>query len=296
MPIASMTGFARAEGEHLGLLWTWEIKSVNGKGLDVRCRLPGGLDGVEGAARAAVAARLKRGNVSANLSFVRPASGGAVTVNREALDRLLAVAEDLRRRLPDCAPPSIDGLLGLKGVLEVVEEQPDEVHRQALEKAILAGLDGALDRLALVRAEEGARLAAVLDGHLTAIDELCAEATGAAATQGEAIKARLFAQVRELLGAVPALPEERLAQEAALLLLKADVREELDRLASHIAAARALMAEGVNVGRRFDFLCQEFNREANTLCSKAAGGELTRIGLALKATIDQLREQVQNIE
>lgn len=296
MSIASMTGFARTEGEHRGLFWTWEIKSVNGKGLDVRFRLPSGLDAIEGAARAALAARLKRGNVSATLSFVRQANAGAVSVNHEVLDRLVVLAGDLRRRLPDAAAPSIDGLLGLRGVLDIAEEQPDEAQRQALEKAMLAALEAALDRLAAVRAEEGARLHGVLGAHLAAIAGLCAEAAGAAATQAEAIKNRLYAQVRELLGAVPGLPEERLAQEVALLVLKADVREELDRLDSHIAAARALLAEGVNVGRRLDFLCQEFNREANTLCSKAADGELTRIGLALKATIDQLREQVQNIE
>jgi uncharacterized protein (TIGR00255 family) len=292
-----MTGFARAEGRHGPLAFAWELKSVNGKGLDLRFRLPAGFDALEAPLRAAVSQRFKRGNVSASLNIDRATTAAPLRVNRAALAEILAAMRELGASV-DAAPPRLDGLLGLRGVLESTEEAAveDEATRAARNEAVLAAWEEALDALARMREAEGRRLETVLHERLDEIGSLVRAAEASAATQPEAIRARLKTLVATLLEASSSLPEERLAQEAALLVARADVREELDRLAAHIAAAHALLAEGSNIGRRFDFLCQEFNREANTLCSKSADMELTRIGLALKASIEQLREQVQNIE
>ncbi len=226
---------------------------------------------------------------------MRTGSAGGIKLNREALAAVIAIAREVAAEFAT-APPSLDGLLSIKGVLESGEEAEDEATRERRQAALIASWDEALARLAAARLAEGERIAAVLEARLHEIAALVAAASATAAVQPEALRARLKEQVEALLGALPALPEERLAHEAALLIAKADVREELDRLDAHIAAARALLVESAAVGRRFDFLCQEFNREANTLCSKSADLELTRIGLALKAAIEQLREQVQNIE
>ncbi|HUL09424.1 MAG TPA: YicC/YloC family endoribonuclease [Candidatus Acidoferrum sp.] len=299
MPIASMTGFARAEGAdaadlHPGLHWAWEVKSVNGRNLDVRCRLPPGFEALESPARAALAERFKRGNFALTLTLARGGEPPRARINRELLDQLIALAGDLGGRTER---PRLDSLLGVRGVVEVVEEaEPTEEQRAVRLTRMNETLARALAALDAMRHEEGARLAALVGQHLDAIEALRQRAAATAAAQPAALKARLKAQLDALLEASPALPEERLAQEAALLVTKADVREELDRLAAHVAAARKLLAEGGAVGRKFDFLCQEFNREANTLCSKSADVELTAIGLELKAAIDQLREQVQNIE
>jgi uncharacterized protein (TIGR00255 family) len=297
VPIASMTGFARAEGSHDGIGWAWEIKSVNGKSLDLRVRVPNGYDLLEPALRTSLAQRLRRGSVSATLSLQRAAgSGPAIRVNQAALDQIMAVVADLEGRT-GAAAPRLDGILALRGVLETSDEEVETAEqRDRRSAAILAGWEVALAQLAEMREAEGARLAAVLGQQLAEIAALVAAAADCAATQPAALRARLRALVQTLLDASPALPEERLAQEAALLVARADVREELDRLKAHLGAADDLMREGAAVGRRFDFLCQEFNREANTLCSKSADVELTRTGLALKAAIEQLREQVQNIE
>lgn len=294
LPVASMTGFARAEGRDDSLHWIWELKSVNGRTLDLRCRLPSGMDGLEPIARAAVAEKLRRGNISISLTLLRAMTPTKVRVNREVLSELLAVARDLAGEV-DAAPPRLDGLLALRGVVDVIEEE-DETARQARQARIAATLSEALDALRRMRAAEGTRLAAMVAAHLEEIESLRRAAVATAAIQPAALKERLRAQVAALLESSPALPEERLAQEAALLIAKGDVREELDRLAAHVAAARDLMAEDGAIGRKLDFLCQEFNREANTLCSKSTDVELTRIGLGLKAAIEQLREQVQNIE
>ncbi len=291
-----MTGFARAEGRDDSLHWIWELKSVNGRTLDLRCRLPAGMDALEPIARAALAERLRRGNVSASLSLMRGAKPPKVRVNREVLAQLAEVVDELKGRI-DAAPPRLDGLLAVRGVVDVIEEEEeDEAVRQARQQRIAATLGEALDGLRQMRAAEGARLAVIVDRHLEEIARLREAAAATAATQPEALKARLKAQVAALLDAAPALSEDRLSQEAALIIAKGDVREELDRLAAHIGAAQELMAEDGAVGRKLDFLCQEFNREANTLCSKSTDVELTRIGLALKAAIEQLREQIQNIE
>jgi uncharacterized protein (TIGR00255 family) len=290
-----MTGFARAEGEAEGIAWTWEIKSVNSKSLDLRFRLPPGLDALELPLRALLSERLKRGSIGVNLVLSRAGGGGGVRVNRAALEQVLALARELAREI-DAAPPTVDGLLALRGVLDGGEEELDAAERERREAALIASFRQAIDALGTMRRAEGARLGLVLQERLGDIAKLVAAAESSAAAQPGAIRQRLRTLIAALVEAVPAMPEERLAQEAALLVARGDIREELDRLHAHIAAARELLAEGGAIGRRLDFLCQEFNREANTLCSKSADVELTRTGLALKAAIEQLREQVQNIE
>ena len=288
-----MTGFARAEGETGGLSWVWEARSVNGRGLDVRCRLPSGLDRLDATVRAEVAKHLKRGNVSVTLSLSRAAGAPPFTVDRAVLDQILALQADLLGRI-DRTPPRLEGLLLIPGVLDRggLVETIDE----RAEKVLLGGFAQALKGLVAARSEEGGRLAGVLAGQIDEIERLSAEAAGAAALRPEAVKERLRAQVQVLLDAVPALPEERLVQELALLTAKGDVREELDRLSAHIGQARDMLKEGGSIGRRLDFLSQEFNRESNTLCSKSQDVTLTRIGIALKSVIDQFREQIQNVE
>ncbi len=288
-----MTGFARSEGEFGLYSWAWEARSVNSKSLDVRSRIASGFDRLEPAVRGAAAERLKRGNVSLTLSLKTAERPQRMRINRELLDDLIKLAGEFEDA--GAARPRLDALLAVRGVIEMVEEE-DEAERAGAEAGMLESMTAVLDQLADARLEEGARLEPVLVGHIDRIETLVAAAKGCAATQPAALTARLRSQVAELLQASPALPEERLAQEAALLVAKADIREEIDRLAAHIEQARELISEGVAVGRRLDFLCQEFNREANTVCSKAADVELTRIGLDLKAVIEQLREQIQNIE
>lgn len=296
MPIASMTGFARAQGQAESCTWTWEARSVNARGLDVRCRLPTGFEDLDGSVRERVGKRFRRGNVTVALSmdFRRGQSG--VRVNTAALDEILALVPSIRERMPDAPPPTVEGVLGLRGVIEAAEDDLAEDAREALAAEMMSGLNRALDSLASMRMDEGGRLLAVLTERLDRIAALCAEAESLAATQPEALRARLVEQLAALADATPPVAEDRLAQEVALLAAKADLREELDRLNAHVAAARALLGEDAAVGRKLDFLCQEFNREANTLCSKSADVALTRVGLDLKATIEQLREQVQNIE
>jgi uncharacterized protein (TIGR00255 family) len=296
MPIASMTGFARGEGQHDGYGWTWEARSVNARGLEIRCRLPIGFEGLEPAARQKVSARLKRGHIALNLILNRAGAQADVRINTDVLDRLLALLPEIQRRLPASTPPAAEALLGLRGVIEVQDATMDSDARSALDDALLAALDAVLSRLEGVRGEEGARLHATLKAHVCRIRDLTRQADSLAALQPQALLQRLIDQVNELAGAVPPLPADRLAQEAVVLALKVDPREELDRLRAHAEAADALLNGAGPIGRQLDFLCQEFNREANTLCSKSIDIELTRIGLDLKTTIDQLREQVQNIE
>jgi len=290
-----MTGFARQEGGDGTLAWTWEIKSVNGKNLDLRCRVPSGYEALEVAARTTVQAGCARGNLQLTLIVNRGQAPVKLQVNRDVLDPLLDLIRELEGEVR-AEPPRLDGLLAVRGVLETVEEQETEEQMAARAAAMEADLVLALEALIAMRRAEGLRLDAMAAGHLTEIERLTAAAGETAAARPEALRARLKAQVEELLEAAPALSEERLAQEAAVLAAKADVREELDRLGAHVAAARELLAEGQAIGRRLDFLCQELNREANTLCAKSQDVALTRIGLDLKAVIDQLREQVQNIE
>jgi uncharacterized protein (TIGR00255 family) len=290
-----MTGFARQEGSDGTIAWTWEIKSVNGKSLDLRCRLPTGYEALEPVARSAVPERCARGNLQIALSVNSSERPLRMRVNQELLDQLLELAKTLEDRV-GAEPPRLDGLLALRGVVEAVEEEESPEARVAREAAMAADLGSALDALVAARRAEGKRLKRLVEGHLSSIADLTGKAGAAAAAQPEALRERLKLQVEELLVASPALPEERLAQEAAILITKADLREELDRLDAHLAAAKELLARGGPVGRRLDFLCQEFQREANTLCAKASDVELSQLGLELKAVIDQLREQVQNIE
>ncbi len=299
MPIASMTGFARSEGVSDGAAWAWELRSVNGRGLELRFRLPGGLDSLEPRLREAAGARLKRGNVTANLT-IRRDEQARLAVDSAALDQALNLALALAARIPGAAAPRAEALLALPGVLRsAAAAETDEqlkVQAAALADAVSTGFAVALEQLVVARLAEGARLALILSGQIEEVSVLCGRAGTEAADQPAAQRARMLEAVQALIAAIPALPEERIAQEVAILAAKSDVREELDRLAAHLHAANALVAEGVNIGRRFDFLVQEFNREANTLCSKSASVALTATGLRLKATIEQLREQVQNIE
>ncbi len=290
-----MTGFARREGGDGAVTWTWEAKSVNAKGLDVRVRVPAGLDALEPKVRATVPHYCARGSVNVSLSVDRGARPVELQVNRAVLDQVLALATEVQQRT-DAAPPRVDGLLGIRGVLETAETPEAEDVRAAREARMAADLDGLLADLAAVRRDEGARMAASVHGHLDELARLTGEARQTAEAQPAALRERLRRQVADLLDAQAGLPEERLAQEAAILASKADVREELDRLDAHLASARELLDEGGVIGRRLDFLCQELNREANTLCSKAQDVALTRTGLALKNTVEQLREQIQNIE
>src|SRR5919107_398069 len=288
-----MTGFARAEGEADGISWAWELKSVNSRSLDLRLRLPPGFDGLEPALRASLARLCRRGNVSANVSVNRTMPR-SIRINREMLAHIIALARDVATQI-DAAPPRLDGLIGLRGIVETVEDEAEPVV-EARRAAVMDGWEQALRRLVAARAEEGARLSAVLSAQRAELMALVDAAAGCAAAQGPAIRARLEALLAELTRLAPTMPEERVAQELAMLVTRADVREELDRLRAHIAQAGEMLENGGAVGRQLDFLCQELNREANTLCSKSADIELTRIGLALKAAIEQFREQVQNLE
>lgn len=293
MTLASMTGFARAERQGDGLRLRVEIKSVNGRGLDLRLRLAPGLDAQEIPLRQLLSKALSRGSVNLVATLDRPAGSGAVRVNQQALAAVLAALDDLGQRVA-ADPPRLDAILALPGVLSL-DDGAGEMDEEAPAALLLACAAEAIDRLKAARAQEGAAIAAVLLAHLDAITALVDRAEAHPARSREVVEVRLRDQLAALC-ADPALPADRLAQEALLLATKADIQEELDRLRAHIAAARALIAEGGPVGRRLDFLAQEFNREANTLCSKANAVELTAIGLDLKAAIDQLREQVQNIE
>lgn len=296
MAIVSMTGFARVQGHDGHVSWTWEARSVNGKGREVRCRLPNGFEGLEAQVREGANGRFQRGNISLSLSVHRQQGAAGYRINTELLDRLVGLLPHLKTKVPGAPPPSLDGLLGVRGIVEPVEDADSDEARAALEAALLADLGTAFDALAAMRAQEGGNLLGVLTGLLDRIEVLRKDAEGCAAAQPTAIRERFLARLRELTEGAPPLPDERIAQEVALLAGKADVREELDRLAAHVEQARGLLAGGGAIGRKLDFLCQEFNREANTLCSKSADVELTRIGLDLKATIEQFREQVQNIE
>ena len=296
MTFASMTGFAECAGSHDGLHWRWEARSVNGRGLDLRLRLPPGYDALEMPARRLAGERFVRGSLQISLTVEPPDQARGLTVDAAALASAVRLARELAAET-GLAPASIDGLLALKGVIVQDETTPalDTVARAHREAALLDSLGATFDKLAKERAREGGKLAALLSAQVDGIEKLVAEAADLAAAQPQALRARLSEQLKELLAA-NTVSEDRLAQEVALLAVKADVREELDRLIAHVQDARALIATGKGVGRKLDFLAQEFNREANTLCSKSADIQLTRNGLALKAVIDQFREQAQNVE
>lgn len=295
MALASMTGFARTQGSAGAWSWAWEIKSVNGKGLDVRLRLPGGWEGLEAGLKQIASRVLGRGSVNANLTMTRADAAVSVRVNEDVLRAIALsvgkVAADLN------APPvRLESLLNLKGVLEIAESEDSEAERRAAEQAVIAGFEAALGDLVAMRAQEGAALGLVLNERLDAIAALTAQAEANPTRQAEAIRAKLAEQIRVLMDTGANFDPDRLHQEALMLASKVDVREELDRLVAHVAAARAILGEGGAVGRKLDFLAQEFNRETNTLCSKANDVSLTAIGLELKGVVEQFREQVQNIE
>lgn len=296
MTFASMTGFAESTGSHEGLRWRWEAKSVNGRSLDLRLRTPPGYDGLEAPARRLAAERFLRGAFQISLSVEQPETARGLSVDAVALASAVRIAREVAAET-GLAPARVDGLLALKGVIvaDEVAAPLDPVARAHRDAAILESLAGAFDRLVKERCSEGAKLAALMTAQMDEIEKLVGEAGRLAAAQPAALKARLDAQLKELLDG-GSVSEDRLAQEVALLAVKADVREELDRLAAHVQDARALIGDGKGVGRKLDFLAQEFNREANTLCSKSSDIALTRTGLALKAVIDQFREQSQNVE
>lgn len=292
--IASMTGFARSEGAQDGWRFVWELRSVNGRGLEWRCRLPQGFEALEPELRKATKKRLARGSVNGTVNLSADSASAAYRVNQEMLNEAVAMVEKLRLQT-ECAPPQPEGILGLRGVIETIDGDMDDDARTRLSEALAKSYEDALDGLVAARLKEGEAMALVLKNQFDEIEKLTADAAAHAAVTPNAIRQRIETQLKELLGD-SGIAEERLAQEAALLAIKADVREELDRLHAHVETGRALLAKTGAVGRDLDFLIQECNREANTLCSKAADMDLKRIGLDLKRVIDQLREQVQNIE
>ena len=295
MALSSMTGFARGHGVSGPYAWAWEVKSVNGKGLDLRLRLPPGWDAIEAPVRARAAQSLARGSIQASLTVDRSGVLPVVHVNTAVLEAVLATARALALRV-EAAPPSLDGLLALKGVMEVGEAEEREDERRGAEVAVIGGFTAVIEALAEMRCHEGAALGRILAVRLGEITALVQRAEVAPGRRPEAIQARLAEQVAALLSQSDRFDPDRLHQEAILIAVKADVREELDRLAAHVAQAQLLIGQGGAIGRRLDFLAQELNREANTLCAKASDVELTNIGLELKAAVEQFREQVQNVE
>jgi uncharacterized protein (TIGR00255 family) len=295
MPLSSMTGFARSHGASGPYSFAWEIKSVNAKGLDLRLRLPPGWDAIEQPIRAKAAEALARGTVYANLAVDRPAVQPVVRINDQVLAAVLATLDGLADRV-QAELPRLDGILAIKGVVEVAEADENEKDRATAENAVVRGFAAALAELAAMRRHEGEALSRVLAQRLADIAGLIERAEAAPGRKPEAIKERLARQVALLLEASERFDPDRLHQEAIVIAAKADVREELDRLNAHVAQARELVSKGGAVGRRLDFLAQELNREANTLCAKANDIELTKIGLELKNAVEQFREQVQNLE
>jgi uncharacterized protein (TIGR00255 family) len=294
MPLASMTGFARSEGNGYGLRWVWEIKSVNGKGLDVRTRLASGFEALEVDIKPLLAQMLSRGSITVSLSVKEETPAPSVTINTPLLDYYRQAAQQLHKQ-HGLSLPSAGELLNLRGVIELNSEIGEETPAKRAH-ALLPSLDQAIAKLVKIRQEEGVRLEILLQKMLQDIAQKIEAAKALAADQARTLHEKLNARLADLLGSEASINPERLAQEVALLALKSDVREELDRLQAHLQAAFVLLAQNTPTGRAFDFLIQEFNREANTLCAKANSIELTRVGLELKSLIDQLREQVQNIE
>ncbi len=295
MALSSMTGFARSHGVSGTYSWAWELKSVNAKGLDLRLRLPAGWDAVEGSVRTIGAQVLARGTVYGTLTVERQGVAPIVRVNEPVLAAVLATIKKLSGRV-EAAEPRLDGILSLKGVIEVLDEDEREDERRAAEDAVIAGFRQAVAALAAMRRQEGEALRQVLAQRVDEISALAARAEAAPGRRPEAIRARIAEQVATLLEESSRFDPDRLHQEAILIATKADIREELDRLASHVAQIGRLIADGGAVGRRLDFLAQELNREANTLCSKSNDVELTNIGIELKGVVEQFREQVQNLE
>jgi len=295
MALSSMTGFSRSHGTSGPYTFEWELKSVNAKGLDLRVRLPQGWDDLEGPVRKRASEAMSRGTVYANLNVKRASSAAVARINQDILASLLDAARDLAAK-SGAAPPTVDGLLAAKGVIEIVEPESSEAEIAAAKAAAAAAFETALQGLIEMRRREGVALGEILSQRVNDIERLAGRAEAAPGRKPDAIKAKLTEQIATLLDASERFDADRLAQEALLIATKADIREELDRIGSHVAQARELLSKGGPVGRRLDFLSQEFNREVNTTCSKSNDIELTNIGLELKNVVEQFREQVQNLE
>jgi uncharacterized protein (TIGR00255 family) len=295
MALSSMTGFARSHGASGPYAFEWELKSVNAKGFDLRMRLPPGWDDLEASAKKRAAELLTRGTVYANLNIKRTGAVSTVRVNEDVLASIVRVAGELAGRI-DAVAPSIDGLLAIKGVIEVVEPESNETEDKAVKAAATAAFEQALADLVEMRRREGTTLGQILSQRMDEMERLAKQAEAAPGRKPDAIKARLTEQIAALLETSDRFDPDRLNQEAILIAAKADIREELDRIASHVAQAREMIGKGGPVGRRLDFLAQEFNREVNTCCSKANDLELTNTGLEMKNVVEQFREQVQNLE
>jgi uncharacterized protein (TIGR00255 family) len=295
MALSSMTGFARSQGASGPYAFEWELKSVNAKGFDLRMRLPPGWDEIEALAKKRAGEALSRGTVYANLNMKRTNAASTVRVNEDVLASVVRVASMLAGKI-DAVAPSVDGLLAIKGVIEIVEPESDEAEDKAAMAAAAAAFDEALADLVAMRRREGTALGQILLQRMDEIELLAKRAEAAPGRRPEAIRARLAEQIAALLDSSDRFDADRLTQEALLIAAKADIREELDRIASHISQAREMIGKGGPVGRRLDFLAQEFNREVNTCCSKSNDIELTNIGLEMKNVVEQFREQVQNLE
>ncbi|WP_296100947.1 YicC/YloC family endoribonuclease [uncultured Agrobacterium sp.] len=295
MTLQSMTGFARSEGTSGRYRWAWELRSVNGKGLDLRLRLPSGMEALETAFRDIASQSLSRGNIQAGLSLSASETKLEAVVNRDALDAVLALKQELGSAISD-APLSFDTLLSVRGLVEFREPVETEEVQSARNADIVAGFSAAVAALRSMREREGTSLYALLSTHIDRIEQLTSVINADPSRQPEHIRARLEAQIALIGDGTSGLDRERLYAEAALLATKADLREEIDRLTSHVSAARELLATGGPVGRKLDFLAQEFNRESNTICSKSNASAVTATGIELKVVIDQFREQVQNLE
>jgi uncharacterized protein (TIGR00255 family) len=295
MALSSMTGFARSHGASGPYAFEWELKSVNAKGFDLRLRLPPGWDELEAFAKKCAGELLSRGTVYANLNVKRANAVSTIRINEEVLASIVKVAGVLAGKI-DAVAPSIDGLLAIKGVVEVVEPESDEAEDKAAKAAAAAAFEQALADLIKMRRREGVTLGQILSQRMDEIENLARRAEAAPGRRPDAIKARIAEQIATLLETSERFDSDRLNQEAIMIAAKADIREELDRIASHISQAREMIGKGGPVGRRLDFLAQEFNREVNTCCSKSNDIELTNVGLEMKNVIEQFREQVQNLE
>ncbi len=296
MALQSMTGFARSEGTSGRYRWAWELRSVNGKGLDIRLRLPSGMEALEVEARQRLSEALSRGNLQVTLSVTISENRVEAVVNEDALAAVLKLRDALGSSVIDPSPMRLDALLGIRGLVEFREAVDSEEIIAARDAAILDGLSRAITALGDMRRREGDALGRLLSGHVDRIEELARRVEADPSRSPEEIARKLEAQLQALLESAPSLDRDRLHAEAALLATKADLREEIDRLKAHVAAARELLAEGGPIGRKLDFLAQEFNRESNTICSKSNAVAVTSAGIELKVVIDQFREQVQNLE
>jgi uncharacterized protein (TIGR00255 family) len=296
MPLKSMTGFGRSSGQENGASWVWELRAVNGRGLDLRFRLPPGFEAFELRLREHIGKCLARGNCAISLSLKLPAAAGDIRLNETALMRFAELADRARELTQRHEVVSLEALLAVKGVIETVESQPGEEAGTALQEALFASFEKALAAIVAAREAEGARLAVILTDKLNEIEALVDDAESAPARAPEAIRERLHQALARIFGEAVDIDRDRLYQEAVMLAMRADIEEEIKRLKSHIAGARELLGDSQPAGRKFEFLAQEFQREANTLCSKSNAAEITRLGLKLKSAIDQFREQVQNVE